>query len=131
MTASELKNLREALGLPVAWVAARAGVQCRTVEDWESGLMHTPENVATLLMGIDQLFERAATGALAIAQEQQDMHGQPETVDLKGYRTDAALWVARPDMAGLPATAHAALLNRSRRLLDAAGFAVLIQYHDN
>jgi transcriptional regulator with XRE-family HTH domain len=130
MTAAELKTLREALGLPVAWVAVKSGVQRRTVEYWEAGRMRVPEDVAALLTTLDRQFDRAADEALAVAHEQRDKHGQPETVELKRYRTDEALWTARPDMAGLPVTAHAALLNRARRLLGAAGFAVSIQYHD-
>jgi len=54
-------------------------------------------------------------------------------VRLYRYRDDAALHAARPDMAGLPVTAHAALLARVRlarvRLaLMARGQAVVIEY---
>ena len=44
------------------------------------------------------------------------------------YWDDAALHAARPDMDGLPVTAHAALLARVRLALLARGHAVVIEY---
>lgn len=131
MTSAELKTLRESLGLSVAWVAASAGVQRRTVEYWEAGRMAVPSDVEKTIRAIDWQFNHAAKQALQIAQEQRAIHGKPKTVDLRRYRTDAALWEAREDMHGFPVTAHATLLDRSRRLLEEDGFVVTINYADN
>jgi hypothetical protein len=49
-------------------------------------------------------------------------------VRLYRYRDEAALHAARPDMAGLPVTAHASLLARVRLALLARGQAVVIEY---
>ena len=53
---------------------------------------------------------------------------QAKVVRLYRYRDDAALHAARPDMDGLPVTAHAALLARVRLALLARGQAVVIEY---
>lgn len=131
MTSAELKTLREALGLPVTWVAEHTNVQRRTVEYWESGRISVPQHVATLLIDLDKRFDDAAEQALSVSEAARKEHGQPESIDLKRYRTDEALWAARPDMLGLPVTAHAALLDRCRRVLLAAGFSVTLQYADH
>ena len=61
--------------------------------------------------------------------EQATAQGRPpETVRLYRYRDDVALWAARPDMAGLPITAHAALLARVRLALITRGQTVVIEY---
>ena len=66
---------------------------------------------------------------LAVVDEQTARQGHPpEVVRLYRYRDDAALWAARPDMAGLPVTAHAALLARVRLALLDRGQAVVIEY---
>ncbi|QLI80800.1 hypothetical protein HZU75_04240 [Chitinibacter fontanus] len=131
MTPAELKTLRESLGIPVAWLAEQANVQRRTVEYWEAGRSIVPADVAELLIKLDQQFDRAAEQAFQVAQEKTSQYGQPQAVELRRYRTDAALWQARQDMQGLPVTAHAVLLNRSRKLLEKQGYAVRIDYADN
>jgi len=52
----------------------------------------------------------------------------PEVVRLYRYRDDAALHAARPDMAGLPVTAHASLLARVRLALLARVQSVVVEY---
>ena len=131
MTSAELKTLRESLGLSVAWVAASAGVQRRTVEYWEAGRMAVPADVEKTIRAIDWQLTHSAQHALKIAQEQRAIRGAPHTVNLRRSRTDAALWDARTDMHGFPVTTHAALLVRSRRLLEDDGFTVVINYADN
>lgn len=129
MTPAELKTLRESLGLPVQWLAERAGVQRRSVEYWEFGRSRVPDDVAELLLQIDTQFAEATRHALAVVDEQTAKQGHPpETVRLYRYRDDEALWHARPDMRGLPVTAHAALLARVRLELLARGQAVAIEY---
>jgi len=129
MTPAELKTLRESLGMPVQWLAERANVQRRSVEYWEAGRSRVPNDVADLILRIDAQFTEATRQALAVVDEQTAKQGQPpETVRLYRYRDDAALHAARPDMAGLPVTAHAALLARVRLALLARGHAVVIEY---
>jgi DNA-binding transcriptional regulator YiaG len=129
MTPAELKTMRESLGLPVQWLAERANVQRRSVEYWEAGRSRVPDDVAELLLQIDAQFAETTRQALAVADEQTARQGHPpETVRLYRYRDDAALHAARPDMSGLPVTAHAALLARVRLALLARGQAVVIEY---
>ena len=107
MTPAELKTMRESLGLPVQWLAERANVQRRTVEYWEAGRSKVPNDVSDLLLQIDTQFAEATRQALAAVGEQTAVQGHPpETVRLYRYRDDAELWQARPDLRGLPATAH-------------------------
>ncbi len=46
MIGATLKTLREALCLPVSWLAAVCGVQERTVRSWESGTAPVPQDVS-------------------------------------------------------------------------------------
>ena len=129
MTSAELKTLRESLGLPVQWLSERANVQRRSVEYWEAGRSRVPADVAELLLQIDAQFAEATRQALAVVDEQTAKQGRPpKTVRLYRYRDDAALWEARPDMRGLPVTAHAALLARVRIALQDRGQSVAIEY---
>lgn len=85
-----------------------------------------PADVAETILRIDAQFAEAVRQVLAVVDEQTAKQGQPpETVLLYRYRDDAELWAARPDMRGLPVTAHAALLARVRL---ARGQAVTIEY---
>ena len=130
MTPAELKTIRESLGLPVQWLADRASVQRRSVEYWEAGRSNVPADVAELLLKLEAQFADATRQALDVVDEKTAQHGgePPETVRLYRYRDDAALWSARPDMHGLPVTAHAALLARVRLALLARGQSVVIEY---
>lgn len=129
MTPAELKTIRESLGLPVQWLAERAGVQRRSVEYWEAGRSAVPADVADLLLQIDAQFAESTRQALIVLDEQTAKQGHPpDTVRLYRYRDDAALHAARPDMSGLPVTAHAALLASVRLALLARGQAVVIEY---
>lgn len=129
MTPAELKTIRESLGLTAQWLADRAGVQLRTVQYWEAGRTRVPDDVAEIITRIDAQFTEATRQALAVVDEKTAKQGRPpETVTLYRYRDDAALWEARPDMAGLPVTAHAALLARVRLALIERGQPVTIDY---
>ena len=126
MTPAELKTLRESLGLSAQWLADRAGVLQRSVQYWEAGRSRVPDDVAELVLRIDAQFAEATRQSLAVVDDQTARQGQPpENVRLYRYRNDAELWEARPDMAGLPVTAHAALLARVRL---ARGQSVAIEY---
>lgn len=128
MNAAELKTLREACGLSQEWLAQRAGVNQRTVRYWESGKSPVPDDVAQVIAGIDETLETAAEQARTQARRMSLSHGKPEAVTLFRYSSDAELWEHRRDMQGLPATCHAALLARARRLLIADGQAVEIHW---
>ncbi len=128
MTPAEFKTLRESLGLSAQWLADRAGVALRTVQYWEAGRRaRIPADVCAILTEIDDKFERA----VALALEIYIKSGAPPKVTLLRYSSDADLWRYRPDMAGLPAAAHAALLARTRRALTAHGARVSIVYMDS
>ena len=129
MTSAELKTIRESLGLSAQWLADRAGVLQRSVQYLEAGRSRVPDDVAELLLQIDAQFAEATRQALAVVDDQTAKQGcPPETVRLYRYRDDAALWESRPDMRGLPVTAHAALLARVRSALLVRGQAVVIEY---
>lgn len=131
MTPAELKTYREALGLPVSWVAEAAGVQRRTVEYWESGKSPVPQDVSEMIIELELLQKNSAEQALRVALEQRELRGQPGKVTLKRYRHDAALWDGRPDMKGFPVTFHAQILVKARLALIQAGFDVELIYADS
>lgn len=128
MTGAELKTLREACGLSVAWIAAHAAVQERTARYWEDSNTAVPQDVAKIIRHIDGLLTQSSNQALAQASQLTDTHGAPQLVVLSRYRTDADLWAAHPDMQGMSVTTHAAILQRTRLGLVKMGLAVSIQY---
>lgn len=127
MTPAELKTMREFLGLTLGWVADRAGVALRTAQYWESGRQRVPADVAQMLTDLDGLVD-AIIQPLAQSVTSLAPADRPAQIVLLRYRTDADLWDFRPDMAGLPASFHAAMLSRLQRLLWAAGVKTGIQY---
>lgn len=127
MTPAELKTMREFLGLTLGWVAERASVALRTAQYWESGRQRVPAYVAQMLTDLDERIE-GIIQPLVRSVTDLDHQDRPAQVVLVRYRTDADLWAFRPDMAGLPATFHAAMLSRLQRLLWAAGVKTAIQY---
>jgi len=128
LNAAELKTLREACGLSQEWLAQRANVNQRTVRYWESGKSTVPEDVAQLIDDLDASLSRAANEAREQARRIALAHGKQKIVTLFRYASDAELWERRADMAGLPATCHAALLARARRLLINDGQSVEIHW---
>ncbi len=129
MNGAELKTLREACGLSVGdmakmAVSPRTGspVGERTVRYWESGSVPVPEDVSDMLVKLDTQLSYAAKQALEAwrAAVQMHRHG-PYMVYLVRYREDEDLWRYRSDMKGLPATCHAALINRARIALCDVG----------
>lgn len=133
MTPAELKTYREALGLPVAWLAEQAGVAERTVRYWESGRNRVPDDVAEIIQRAEAATRRLVAAWLAqvveLHRETADaLGGEPEGVDLLRYSTDAALWRAHPDLRPLPATCHAAALARLAREMEARGIQAVIEW---
>jgi hypothetical protein len=100
MTAAELKALRETLGLPIAWLATKAGV--------------LDAQVATAVRQIVEAYTSASI--------------KPDEMVMLKYRSDADLWQYRQDMQGLPATFHAAMLHKASYALQASGASVLFGF---
>lgn len=125
MNGAEFKTLREACGLTVPDMAKLAisprtgeAVGERTVRYWESGSVPVPGDVAEMLEQLDTMLSHAADQALETWRAAVQTHGQgPDLVYLVRYRENEDLWRYRPDMKGLPATCHAALINRARLAL--------------
>lgn len=125
MNGAEFKTLREACGLTVPDMAKLAisprtgeAVGERTVRYWESGSVPVPDDVAEMLKQLDAILSRAAEQALETWRTAVQTHGQgPDLVYLVRYRENEDLWRYRPDMKRLPATCHAALINRARLAL--------------
>lgn len=133
MTGAELKTLREALGLPVNWVAKIMGVQDRSVNYWEAGRYPVPRDVRDTLLELENilnsLVDRHEEEILKILVQQPV---QPKNVTLLRYRTDDDLYRFQPDFKNslLPTTYHAALLARLSRRLAQKGINASIVYMD-
>lgn len=123
MTGAELQTLREACGLTRDELGALAGVAARTVKHWENGRAGVPADVAGLVQRLDDTIQRAADqGADVIGTATQDQHGAaPNEVILIRYRTPEDLARYRPDMAGLPASVHGAIIGRLCSAMRANG----------
>lgn len=129
MTPAELKTIRESLGLPLQWVATQAKVQLRTAQYWESGKTPVPDDVAQMMIGLDEQFWQLVADYLTQVKEIADESSSlPEEIVLLRYRTDADLWRFHPDFRPIPASAHAALLSRMRRKLWEIGVPSIIEY---
>ncbi len=129
MTPAELKTNREALGLPVSWLAAQAEVSERTVRYWESGRNQVPEDVVDIIEHVEAVARDFVDQALTVVAEATAEHsGPPEVIDLRRFATDAELWRQHPEVRPLPATWHAACLARIARELEARGIPAVIEY---
>jgi len=127
MTAADFVSMREFLGLPLGWVARRAGVTVSAVQNWESGRYCVPPEVAAMLSELERSVE-SIIGPIASSISSLDPSDRPSQIILVRYINDSDLWRFRPDMSGLPATFHGAMLNRLQRLLWAAGVQPGIKY---
>jgi transcriptional regulator with XRE-family HTH domain len=125
MTSAELKTLREFLGLSVTWLAAKVGVQERTVRHWESGRNPVPDDVAKLVKYHNSLVENVVRETVEHCLSQET---KPEEVLLVRYHTDTELWKHRADMLGLPVTFHAAMLQRTAYALQSHNIATTLEY---
>ena len=123
MTPAELKTLRESLGLTTAWVAEQSDVTERTVKYWEAGRSNIPDSVSSMLTEIDLKLDQTAVEVAGHAS-------RDATVVLSRYRNNEDLWSEYPDMEPLTVTTHAVLLQRTLKLLTAAGIDASIEYWD-
>ena len=130
MTAAELKTIREALGLPVAWLAKQADVQERTVRYWESGKAAVPEDVSHALLEIDLSFDKVVYEAVESLKAAVSHHGQPVDITLVRYSDESTLWGCQPEFKGMPVTSHAAMMFRVKKELEGRGAHVSMVYYD-
>ena len=131
MTPAELKTILESLGLTLEWLARQSGVTLKTAQYWESGEKSVPDNVIKMLEKINQNFEESVQGTISmVAHISRARNQKPEWIDQVRYRNDMDLWRHRPDMAPLPAKAHAAKLSRLQRDLHKMGIVLRIVYFD-
>lgn len=119
MNGSTLRTVREALGLSVPWFAGFCAVQERTVRHWESGRNTVPIAVAAAV----REFEKASADLVTqIVDQVRDIiaeHGLPtKALPVMRYANDEDLNRYQPNMAGLPATFHAAAIARARWALE-------------
>lgn len=129
MTPAEFRTLREALGLSATQVAQLTGYALRTVKNWDEGTRRIPAAVEVRLLEIEAAVEKVVAGAVqAVKETAEEQGGLPESVSLVRYRTDTDLHRYRPDMAGMPASLHAAMLARLRRELFKMGVVSRIVY---
>jgi len=130
MTPAELKTLREACGLSLPNLAALSGVQERTARYWESGQSTVPTDVADMISKLDLQLTLSANQAVHVIADhaRANPDQQLEDIVLVRYKTDADLHRFRPDMQGLPATTHAAIIYRARAALQEADIQVRIIY---
>jgi len=148
MTGAELQTLREACNLSREELASLAGVQARTVKHWENGRAGVPGDVAALVLGLDAMILKTATQAGdAIKQLQNAARpitlrrvgeedsifypaGAPADLVLLRYHSAEDLDRYRADMAGLPASVHAAIVGRVRLLAQALGVPARVVWFD-
>lgn len=108
-----MKELRESLGLSVEWVAEQAGMSANSIKNIESGEKAAPQVVIDLLKQIDGMIDSSVNQATEQIAEAERLTGAlPEQLDLVRYNNDADLWRYQPEFKPLPATCHAALINR-------------------
>lgn len=107
MTPADLKIRREALGLSGEQLAARCGIQSRSVRRWEAGFTPVPDFVEDVLLEIevftDRLVEQHVAGALALIGE-RSKDAFEFGFDIPTYATDEDMWAAHPDWEPMPAS---------------------------
>lgn len=115
MNGAELKTLREALVLPIAWCSGFFKVAERSWRFWESGNGNIPEEIIQTLNGLAVKMESTAIKAADMI-----ISTSVKEFTLYRYKTDNDLWEAMPDMRKykLPASYHAKTLFLTKRKLE-------------
>ena len=125
MNGATLKTLREALCLPVSWLAAVCGVQERTVRYWESGTVPVPQDVSDQIEQLEMLAVVLTDQVVSSIRQQVAQHGDPgEPIRLVRYAEAEDMARFQPELATLPPTFHAAILARIRWALEPDGLVV-------
>lgn len=131
MNGATLKTIREALGMPVAWLAQAANVQERTVRYWEARLDDVPDDVRILFEQLERMAAETVERGLSVIRAQIEAHGvPPNPLMLVRYQDGDALARYQSDMAGLPVTFHEAILARVRWAMQQEGVEVVIRALD-
>lgn len=108
-----MKELIESLGLSTEWLAKHAGLSINEIQQIESGDRKAPQTVIDLLNQIDDNINNVIAQVVEQIGEEERLTGAlPEQLDLVRYNNDADLWRYQPEFKPLPATCHAALINR-------------------
>lgn len=125
MNGATLKTLREALCLPVSWLAAVCGVQERTVRYWEAGTVPVPQDVSDQVEQLEMLAVMLTDQVVSSIRQQVAQHGDPgEPIRLVRYAEAEDVARFQPELATLPPTFHAAILARIRWALEPDGLVV-------
>ena len=108
-----MKDLRESLGLSIEWVAEQTGMSANSIKNIESGAKKAPQSIMNFLKQIDDVINQSVNQAAEQITEAERLTGDlPERLDLVRYNNDFDLWRYQPEFKPLPATCHAALINR-------------------
>lgn len=103
MTPADLKIRREALGLSGEQLAARCGIQSRSVRRWEAGFTPVPDFVEDVLLEIEVFTDRLVAGSIAEATA-QFAASPDDVIEIQTYATDGDMWAAHPDWEPMPAS---------------------------
>jgi|GEM_PF-1744423 len=131
MNGATLKTLREALGIPIAWLAEAGNVQERTARYWEARLDDVPEDVRVLFEELERVAAQAVAHEIEVIQSRIAKHGIPKgPVLLIRYQDATDMDRYQPDMAGFPVTFHATILARVRWAMQQDGIEAVIHSFD-
>ena len=105
MTSAEFRVVREYLGLTGDALGQILEVDARTIRNWEAGKYLIPDGVRERIEGLEDH---------AAAQVGRYVDGLKDSADVGVivYRSDAELWVERPDLRPFPARWHRAIIAR-------------------
>ncbi len=96
---------------------------------WHFRSPRTSSTVATGSLSCkNKTLDSTVTQAVAHIDDLTEQHGAPAEIALVRYRSDSDLWRFRPDMKSLPATTHAAMLSRLRRVLWSRSIPSVIEF---
>lgn len=128
MNGATLKTLREALCLPVAWMADACEVQERTVRYWESSNALVPDDVGRMVEKLEIVASTMTDEAVASITSMIEQYGLPgHPVRLVRYGSAEDMHRYQPELRGLPATFHGAILARVRWAMTTQGVTVEIR----
>jgi hypothetical protein len=100
VTPIELKARREALGLSQAALASMLDVAQNTVSQWEGGQRRIPEGIGAELAACEDLVDEFVHRTLV------QITNTPGPKIVFTHASDAAMWVAQPQLHGKAAVLH-------------------------
>lgn len=127
MNGATLKTIRDALCIPVSWLAKACGVQERTVRYWESSNGPVPDDVGRMVVKLESIASTMTEEAVGSIESIIGQHGVPtDPVRVVRYSTPEDLAQYQPELDGLPATFHGSILARIRWAMEQRGVTVEI-----